>query len=249
MTGGAPVVSRTAPEGSAPPERLVIIGSGETAAVAFDYFRYDSPHQVVAFSAESQFLQSQTYCGLPLISLEKLSDAYPPTEYKAFVAISFTQLNRLRRRLYDAVKAAGFGCVSYVSSHALVMPGAAIGENCFIQEYVALQPNTRIGDNVILSSGTCIGHRSVIEDDCFAGPRVTVCGFTRIGRRSFLGATSCIANALTVGEDCVLSAGAVVLKDAAPRQVYIGNPARPVARDSFQAFGVEDSQAARPEQA
>src|SRR6516225_5520010 len=32
-------------------ERVVIIGTGDMAAIAFEYFRYDTPHKVVAFSA------------------------------------------------------------------------------------------------------------------------------------------------------------------------------------------------------
>lgn len=79
-------------------ERVVIIGTGESAAVVLEYFRYDSPHEVVAFSADEKYVTSDTYCGLPLVPLERLAEAYPPGEYRAFVAVSAVELNRLRRR-------------------------------------------------------------------------------------------------------------------------------------------------------
>jgi sugar O-acyltransferase (sialic acid O-acetyltransferase NeuD family) len=219
-------------------ERVVIVGTGETGAVAFEYFSYDTPHEVVAFSAETHLITSDTYYGLPVVPLEELAKTYPPAEHRTFVAVSMIKLNRVRRRLYDVVKTAGFDCISYVSSHAFVMPTAEIGENTFVQENVALQHKVRVGDNVFLGSGTCVGHSAVIGDDCFTAPHVTVCGFTKVGRSSFLGADSCIADCLSVGEDCIISAGAVVLKSTKPRQVYIGNPARPVGRDSFETFDV-----------
>lgn len=219
-------------------ERVVIVGTGETAAFAFEYFSYDSPHEVVAFSAESHSLPGGEFCGRPTVALEDLAKAYPPAGHRTFVAVSLTHLNRLRRRLYDAVKQAGFDCVSCVSSRAFILPSVVIGENVFVQEHVALQHNVRIGDNVFLGSGTVISHSSAVEDDCWFGPHATVAGFSTVGRGSFVGAGSCIANHLTVAPDCIVGAGAVILKDTGPRQVYLGNPARPVGRDSFDTFGV-----------
>jgi sugar O-acyltransferase (sialic acid O-acetyltransferase NeuD family) len=221
-------------------ERVVIVGTAETASVAFDFFRYDSPHEVVAFSAESAFMTADVYRGLPVVPFEELAESYPPAEYRAFVAVSMTQLNRVRRRLYDAVKAAGFDCVSYVSSHAFVLPTAEIGENVYVQENASVQPGARIGDNVFIGSGSCVGHSSVIEDDVFTGPDVTICGFVTVGRSSFVGASSCIADSLTVAQDCVIGAGAVVLKDTEPGHVYLGNPARRASRDrdSYATAGV-----------
>ncbi len=219
-------------------EPVVVVGTGEWGAVAYEYFHYDSPHEVVAFSAEAPFITSDTYCGLPVVPFDELAKAYPPDEYRAFVAASSVEFNRLRRRLYDGVKAAGFDCVSYVSSHAFVLPDVEIGENVFVQEYAELEFMTRLGDNVLLGCGVCIGHSSVIEDDCYAGPNAAVCGLTKVGRSSFIGANSCIADCISVAEDCIIGAGAVVLKDTQPRQVYVGNPARPTGRDSFDVFGV-----------
>lgn len=113
-------------------ERIVIVGTGEQAEIAFEYFTYDSPHKVVAFSAKPQFIKSAAFCGVPVVTLDQLPAAYPPTAYQAFVAISGTQLNRLRRRLYEAVKSAGYACVSYISSRAFVWHNIEIGANTFI---------------------------------------------------------------------------------------------------------------------
>jgi acetyltransferase-like isoleucine patch superfamily enzyme len=68
---------------------------------------------------------------------------------------------------------------------------------------------------------------------------VVISGFCRVGRSSFLGVNSCVADYLTIGEDCVVGAGAVVVKDCEPGKVYVGNPARPLDRSSFDSFQVD----------
>jgi sugar O-acyltransferase (sialic acid O-acetyltransferase NeuD family) len=233
-----PAYSRHALQALPTGERVVIVGAGEHAAIAFEHLTYDSPHEVVAFTAEKDFIQSDLFCGLPVVQLDALTAVYPPSEYRTFVAASATQLNRLRRRLYEAVKDAGYTCVSYISSSALVWHNAEIGENVCVFEYSTLQHMVCIGNNVTIWNGVHVGHNSVVEDDCFFASHVVIAGGCRVGRGSFLGINSCLANDLYLAEDCVLGAGAVMVRPSEPRNVYVGNPARAIGKDSFETFGV-----------
>ncbi|HUD38899.1 MAG TPA: acetyltransferase [Streptosporangiaceae bacterium] len=228
--------------------RVVIVGTGEQAAIAFEYLTYDSPHEVVAFSADAEHLPQGGYCGLPAVPLDQLARDYPPATHRVFVAVSATRLNRLRRRLFDDVRAAGFGCISYVSSQAFVWPSVPIGANSLVFEDCTIQRGASVGDNVILWSGACVAHSSVIEDDCCLAPHAAVAGFSRVGSGSFLGINCCVADTVSIASDCVVGAGAVVIADTKPRQVYVGNPARATGKDSFEAFGVTGSERAASSQ-
>jgi sugar O-acyltransferase (sialic acid O-acetyltransferase NeuD family) len=219
-------------------ERVVIIGTGDHAALAFECFTLDSPHEVVAFSAEPESIRSGRYLGRQVVPFDRLAVVCPPTECRAFVAASAIQLNRVRRRLFDKTKSAGFSFVSYVSRSSFVWNNVEIGENVFIGELNMLHYKVRVGNNVVIASGTHIGHGTVIGDDCYLASRVTFAGDCRVGRGCFVGVGSCIANNRSLAEDCVIGTGAVVVKDTKPRQVYVGNPARPTGRDSFETFGV-----------
>ena len=68
--------------------KIVIIGDGETAELAYEYFTHDSSHEVVAFSVEREYAKKETLFGLPVVHFEDLERIYPPAEYSAFVAIS-----------------------------------------------------------------------------------------------------------------------------------------------------------------
>lgn len=224
-------------------EQIVIVGDGEFAEIAYEYFTYDSPYRVAAFSVERRFLERSALFDLPIVPFEDLEEAYSPSTYRVFVAVTSTHLNRVRTRLYQEVKAKGFTPISYVSSRAFVWRNVEIGENCFIFENNVLQYHVKVGNNVIIWSGNHIGHRTVIGDNCFLASHVVISGFCEIGESSFLGVNSCIADFTKVGPDCVLGAGAVLVKDAEGRKVYVGNPARPLEHSSFKTFQVpEDAQ-------
>ena len=221
------------------PGRIVIVGAGEQAELAYEYFTLDSPHDVECFSVEAEFMDRDTLKGLPIVPFEELSTRCPPDRYGAFVAISSSKLNRVRARLYRAVKELGFECVSYVSSRAFVWHNVVVGENSFVFENNVLQYHVRIGDNVILWSGNHVGHRTTIGDHCFVSSHVVISGFCEVGSGSYLGVNSSVNDRLRIGKDCVIGAGAVVIRDTEERGVYVGNPAKPTGRDSFAAFGVD----------
>jgi len=224
------------------PSRIVIVGAGEQAEIACEYFTHDSPHEVVGFAVDADYRDRDELFGLPVVDFERIAESFPPAEYRAFVAISSTQLNRVRTRLYREVKRLGYTCETYVSSHAFVWRDVEIGENSFIFESNVLQYGVTVGDNVILWSGNHVGHQTSIADNCFVASHVVISGFCKIGESCFLGVNSCFAEELSVAADCVIGAGAVVVKDTEPKGVYVGNPARRLDHDSFAAFRVEENE-------
>lgn len=219
-------------------KKLVLIGAGESAEIADEYFTYDSDYEVVAFSVERDYLTTKELHGKPVVPFEELESFYPPDEYEAHVAIPASQLNRLRTRLYQAAKAKGFRCATYISSRAFVWRNAVIGENCFIFEHNTVQPYVEIGNNVVLWSGNHIGHRTVIEDNCFLSSHVVISGFCRIGSSSFLGVNATFNDHTSVAPDCIVASGSLVNKPLTePGKVYYGSPAKVMPKKS--AFSIK----------
>jgi sugar O-acyltransferase (sialic acid O-acetyltransferase NeuD family) len=206
---------------------LVLVGTGETALLALEYFTHDSPYDVVAFSCDRSHMPGDHLEGLPVVALEELAERYPPDAVEVFVAIGATDLNRLRRRLFEQVKGLGYRCASYVSSRAFVWRNVALGENCFVFEGNVLQPFVTIGDDVVLWSGNHVGHRSVIEDHCFVTSHVVISASCRIGAGSFLGVNATFNDRTSLARDCVLGSASLVVKPLSePESVYVGQPAR-----------------------
>jgi sugar O-acyltransferase (sialic acid O-acetyltransferase NeuD family) len=217
-------------------EKIVIVGDGETAEVAFEYFNSDSKYEVAGFSVEKNYLKNKTLKGLPIVPFEKIEHFFNPKKYKLFVAISYTNFNRLRTRLLNIAKTKGYPICSFISSKAFIGEDASVGENCFILENVAIQRKVKIGDNVTVWSGSSIGHRSIIGNNCFIASQVAISGSVEVGENCFFGCNSCTVGGVKIGKDCIVGAGAVIINDAVESKVYVGNPAKPVPNKNVTSF-------------
>ena len=218
--------------------RLVIVGCGETAELADEYFTHDSNCEVVAFAVDREFLGGGTLCGLPVVPLDELSSRFPPDRNRAFVAMASGELNYRRSRMYERVKALGYALASYVSSKAFVWPDVRIGDNCFILENNVLQPFTAVGNDVVMWSGNHLGHRSVVGDHCFITSHVVISGFCSIGDHTFMGVNSCVADNVTIGKDNFIAMGSCMAKSTSDNEVYRGNPAMRVKLSAKAFCGV-----------
>jgi sugar O-acyltransferase (sialic acid O-acetyltransferase NeuD family) len=205
-------------------EQIVIFGTGAIAELAHFYFTEDSAYEVVGFCVDAEFLETEVFCGLPVVSFERVATIYPPEHYKMFVALSYSKINAIRRQKYEAAINCGYELVSYVSSHATVLNRGRIGSNCFILEDNTVQPFVTIGNNVTLWSGNHIGHHSTIQDHVFVASHVVISGGVEIGSQCFLGVNSTVRDHIVVGDRCVVGAGVLLLGDAAPDGLYIGAP-------------------------
>ena len=223
-------------------KQLVIVGAGEFAEIAYEYFTHDSSYEVVAFSVEeAYFPEEKMLFDLPIVAFENLEKHFSPEHYEVFVAVTFTKLNRVRTRLYQMAKAKTFKLANYISSKAFVWHNVVMGENCFIFENNVIQYHVNIGNNVILWSGNHVGHRSRIADNCFLSSHVVVSGYCEIGKNSFLGVNSTFVDNIKIGEDCLVAAGALLVKDAEGGKIYKGNPAKPSALGTLDYFKINET--------
>ncbi len=201
-------------------KKLIIVGTGETGLIAYEYFQFDSEYEVIAFSVNEKYIEDKELNNLPVMVFETLEENYPSDEYEVYVAISSGKLNRNRTKVYNEVKDKGYKCASYISSKAFVWRNVEIGENSFIFEDNTIQPFVKIGNNVILWSGNHIGHNTTIEDNCFISSHCVISGFCEIGKNSFLGVNCTIENNVNIAKDNFIGAGALIQKDTNEKEFF-----------------------------
>lgn len=207
-------------------KQLIIFGLGKIADVAYHHFVRDDEYQVVAFTCDGEWLDTdrgkrETYFGHPVLPFEDIERHYPPESVSMFVAIGYHDLNAVRARKCQEAKAKGYTLISYVSPRADHGPWLEVGENCLILDGVGIQPGVRIGNNVSLWNNVLIGHHSVIHDHCWVAAGATLGGVVTLGERSFVGLNATIGGELSIGADCFLGAATLVVKNALPRSVFI----------------------------
>ena len=212
---------------------VVIFGVGDFARTARVYLDADSSNRVVAFTVHERYLESSSLDGVPVVPFERLDESHPPDRFAMLVAIGFSRLNEARTEIYEKCKARGYELISYVNSKAIHWGELDLGDNCFVFEANVIQPNVRIGNNVILWSGNHIGHDATIEDHCFIASHVVVSGNVTIGRSSFVGVNATFRDGITVAPRCVIGAGALIMKDTREGEVYSVRGTEPLDKKSW----------------
>ena len=202
-------------------DKIVIFGNGEIGELAEYYFRTDSEYEVVAFTADDEYVKSDTFCGLPLINFQDIKEKYPPDSYKMFIALSYSSMNKDRAGKYYKAKELGYDLVSYVSSKCTFLTEIPIGDNCFILEDNTIQQFVRIGNNVTLWSGNHIGHHSEVLDNNFISSHVVVSGHVHIHSFCFIGVNATLHDNIIIAPETLIGAGAVIAKDTIEKGVYL----------------------------
>ena len=208
-------------------KNLIIFGTDDMAEVIAYLFEHDSDYRVAAFTVDRAYREGDSLFGRPLCDFETVQEVYPPEQYEMFIAIGYSQINRLRARKYQEAKAKGYRLATYISSHATCFPPMEdIGDNTFIFEDNTIQPFVKIGSNVILWSGNHVGHHARIGDHAFVTSHVVLSGRTVVGDYAFIGVNATVHDHVQIGEGCVIGSGALITRDTEPGAVY-KNPYTP----------------------
>ena len=213
---------------------VVVFGAGKIAEVAYYYLSNDSPHKIVAFTVDENSLDKSELFGLQVLPFEGIEKTYSTDEFKMFIAVGYHDLNKFRARKYDEAKQKGYELISYMSSRACNFGDVEIGDNCFILENQAVQPCSKIGNNVTIWSGNHVGHHATIKNHCFLTSQIVISGNTVIEPYCFIGVNATIGHEITIGRESIIGAGCLITKSTKEKSVYIAKDTEPYALDSSQ---------------
>ena len=203
------------------PRRIVMFGTGAGAGTARRYFKRDSPHHIVGYIVDREFLTASSFNGRPVVAVDEAIAAFPPDEVLAFVPLGSSRMNTLRAAKYQLLKSLGYRFVTYVHASNPLKGQCEIGENCFILENQSVNFDATIGNNVVIWSGCQIGDGSRIGDHAFLAAHVVLNGDVTIGEYAYLGSNCNISNGVHVGAQSFIGANALITQDTRERAVHI----------------------------
>jgi len=203
------------------PRRIVIFGTGTGADTARRYFERDSPHQIIGYVVDREFLTAPTFNGRPIVAVDDAVATFPPDDVLAFVALGSSRMNMLRAEKYQMLKSLGYRFATYVHASNQIEGHCEIGENCFILENQSVNFDAAIGNNVVIWSGCQIGDRSRIGDHAFLAAHVVLNGDVTIGEYAYLGSNCNISNGVHVGRQSFIGANALITQDTGERAVHV----------------------------
>lgn len=201
-------------------KKLLIFGNDKAAELMFYNFSCDSLYEIVGFTVDKPFIKEKEFCGLPVFPFENIESEYPPDRFLLFIAIGYSKMNRTRALKYEEARSKGYELANYISKKAHIGQGCIIGTNCMVGANTTLQPNVKIGNDVIIRENVYVGHDTVIEDHCFISAASAISGNVKIRRSSFIGVNATLKDNITVEKECIIGAGLTLLHDTKEKEVY-----------------------------
>ncbi len=199
--------------------KLIIIGTGTNAKNAYKFInRYDL-FDVLGFAVNSEYRTSDTFLELPVYEVEHLENIIDKDQTYLFVALLWNRLNADRKKLYLDLKEKGYKFANLISPNALIH-GTISGDNCWIQDFVTIQNDTVVNNNVAILSHAVVCDNSVIGDHCFLGAGATIGGGTVIGEQTFVGMNCTVFDDTRVGKKCILGACTAVKRNIPDYTLY-----------------------------
>jgi sugar O-acyltransferase (sialic acid O-acetyltransferase NeuD family) len=203
------------------PRQILIFGIGTGADTARRYIEWDTPHEVVGYLVDREFLKISTFNGRPVVAVDEAVTTFSPDDVLAFVPLGSARMNMLRAEKYQLLKSLGYRFLSYVHSSNKLVGHCEIGENCFILENQSVNFDAKIGNNVVIWSGCQIGDRSRIDDHAFLAAHVVLNGDVTIAEYAYLGSNCNISNGVHIARQSFIGANALIAQDTGERAVHV----------------------------
>jgi UDP-N-acetylglucosamine acyltransferase len=136
----------------------------------------------------------------------------------------------------------GDGCVIGTSSvlggepqdlkYAGEPTGVTLGERCRLHEHVTVHratgegQRTTVGNDVLLMTGSHIGHNSVVDDRVILVNGALLAGHAHVGEGAILSGHSAVHQFCRVGRLAITGGCSKIVQDVPPYMIADGNPAR-----------------------
>lgn len=215
-------------------KRLLIFGIGKIAEVVHYYASKECGFDVAAFCVNKQYLNTEDFQKLPVVSFETIESTHPPDKYDMFIAVGYHDLNKLREDKCKEAIGKGYQLVSVVSPLTNLPSNVEYGWNCFIMPPAIVHPCVQIKNNVFIWSGAMVGHHSVIEDNCWLTSCCNISGNVQMGANTFVAVNATVGHSAIIGKNCFLGANTLVTKNLEDGKVVIAESQKPLRLTSSQ---------------
>jgi len=135
-----------------------------------------------------------------------------------------------RKELEQRITDSGYDLATLIHPKASISSTAVINKGTIIRQSI-ISSNANIGKNIYVQDFVYIGHDSKIGDHSMICSFVATGGFSTIEECSFIGMHVAVKEKTSIGKDCIVGAGAMVLDNLPNDVIAFGSPAKPIRKN------------------
>lgn len=229
MSGARPLGADDSARRRGAGQRIVILGAGGTS-VDFCEAALAGGCEVLGFLDDGSGSQEAGLRILGPLSLWKEL----PADVKFFLGIGSVASHRNRLDIVEKLTIPLERFATIVHPTAVVSPSARLEPGCGILGLSTLGAHAQLGAHVEVLQLCLVGHDCDLDDGVILAGAANLAGGVRVGCCSYIGAGASVRNGVRIGERSLLGMNSTLLQDMPSDAVYVGSPARPVARGAAE---------------
>jgi acetyltransferase EpsM len=209
--------------------RILIVGAGGHAHVVADAIgrlaRAGEDVSIVGLLDDARGLHGTAVLGWPVLgAVEEIGHI---AHDACVLAVGD---NRVRRELFARLAGRGERFATVVHPTAVIGTGVEIGAGTFVAAQAVLNPEARVGENVIVNTAAVVEHHCVVGAHAHVAPGARLGGQAAVEEGVLVGIGATVMPRCSVGAWSTVGAGSVVHRPVPPNVVVVGVPARPRGR-------------------
>lgn len=138
----------------------------------------------------------------------------------------------VRKNKFEQLKKDGIITPTLIHPDVHIPETTSVGKGVTIQYGCFISCNTTIEDYVYIQPQCNIGHDDILFEGCMISGFGNLAGNVKIGRFTYVGLSAAIKESVTIGDNSIIGMGSIVYKDIPDKMTVLGNPARPIARNT-----------------
>lgn len=135
-----------------------------------------------------------------------------------------------RMKIFQQAKKMGLVFPPLCAKSAVVAQDCTLAEGVVVMEGAIVQPGVKLGAISIVNTRASVDHDCIIGEEVHIASGAVLSGGVNVGDGSLIGAGSVVIEGIKIGKNCTIGAGAAAVKDCDEGGVYIGVPAKRVAK-------------------
>jgi sugar O-acyltransferase (sialic acid O-acetyltransferase NeuD family) len=208
---------------------IVIFGIGPISKTVFYNSKKSGKYNICCFTADQQYVKTDTLCGLSIIAFEEIEKKYPPENYDMLVVnIGIRAGATSRKDMFLRAKNKGYNLINYIHDKADIQEDIKLGQNNIIMANTHIGPTGTIGDNNFIRENSYLGHDFTIGSHNVLSAGCNLGGLCKIGDLNFIGLGVTVINDIEIMDSNLIGAGSVVVRNIESCGKYVGNPARKI---------------------